>query len=105
LAVIARWAWVNFPLFRQIVATPNIVLPYSADHKYLYLENQTNLLTSYPGVKGIKPGYTPEAGLCLVTLAERGNHQILGVVLGSDDRRGDMEMLLDYSFAVLKTKV
>lgn len=104
LAVIAHYAWVNFPLFRQVVGTYDIVLPYSDDHKYLYLQNQTNLLTSYPGVKGIKPGYTPDAGLCLVTLAERDEHQVLGVILGSTDRRGDMEMLLDYSFATLGVK-
>ena len=104
LAVIAHYAWVNFPLFREVVGTYDTVLPYSDNHKYLYLQNQTNLLTSYPGVKGIKPGYTPDAGLCLVTLAERGGHQVLGVVLGSTDRRGDMEMLLNYSFATLDVK-
>jgi D-alanyl-D-alanine carboxypeptidase (penicillin-binding protein 5/6) len=105
MAIIARYAWVNFPLFRQIVGTFSYEIPYSKDHKYLYFENQTNLLRTYPGVKGIKPGFTPEAGLCLVTLAENGGHQILGVILGSNDRRGEMQMLLDYSFSTLGIKI
>lgn len=101
LTLISRWVWTSFPLFREIVGTKYFELPYSENHKYFYLENQTNLLGTYPGVKGIKPGYTPEAGLCLVTLAERDGHEILGVVLGSQDRRGDMEKLLNYSFSTL----
>lgn len=105
LAVIARYAWVNFPLFRQIVGTFSYEIPYTKDHKYLYFENQTNLLSTYPGVKGIKPGYTPEAGLCLVTLAENGKHQVLAVLLGSQDRRGEMKKLLDYSFSALGIKI
>lgn len=115
LALISRWVWTNFPLFRKIVGTKYYEIPYSAgegsegdsspDHKYFYLENQTNLLRTYPGVKGIKPGYTPEAGLCLVTLAENGGHEVLGIVLGSEDRRGDMEKLLNYSFTILGVKI
>jgi D-alanyl-D-alanine carboxypeptidase (penicillin-binding protein 5/6) len=105
MAIISRYAWVNFPLFRQIVGTFSYEIPYSKDHKYLYFENQTNLLRTYPGVKGIKPGYTPEAGLCLITLAENGGYQILGLLLGSGDRRGEMQALLDYSFATLGIKI
>ena len=100
LAIISKYAWDNFSLFRQIVGTKYYEIPYSPEHKYFYLENQTNLLGTYPGVRGIKPGFTPQAGLCLVTLADNGGHQILGIVLGSADRRGDMEKLLNYSFAV-----
>lgn len=99
LAIISKYAWKNFGLFRQIVGTKYYEIPYNAEHKYFYLENQTNLLSTYPGVRGIKPGFTPAAGLCLVTLAENGGHQILAVVLGATDRRGDMEKLLNYSFA------
>lgn len=105
MALISRWAWVNFPLFRKVVGTKYYEIPYTPEHKYFYLENQTNLLGTYPGVKGIKPGYTPAAGLCLVTLAENGEHEILGVVLGSSDRRGDMEKLLNYSFSTLGIQI
>lgn len=105
MALIARHAWSNYPTFRQVVGTKSFEIPYSEDHKYLYLENQTNLLATYPGVKGIKPGYTPEAGLCLVTLAENDGHSLLAIILGSNDRRGEMIQLLDYSFGSIGVKL
>lgn len=97
LMIITDYALENFPLFDQVVSTFDYNIPYSSLHKAFYLENQTNLLTSYPGVKGVKTGYTPEAGLCLVTYLDYNGHKIIGVVLGSGDRRGEMIELLDYS--------
>ncbi len=97
LLVITDYAISNFPLFDQVVSTFDYDIPYTVEHKAFYLENQTNLLTSYPGVKGVKTGYTPEAGLCLVTYLDYGGHKIIAVILGSDDRRGEMIELLDYS--------
>lgn len=101
LARLAHYVWETHPLFRKIASTTSYELPYNEDHKALYFENQTNLLTTYPGVKGIKTGYTPEAGLCLVTIAENEGKEILGVILNSTDRRGDAILLYDYSFAIL----
>ena len=101
LLVITQYALTNFPLFDQVVSTFDYNIPYSSLHKAFYLENQTNLLTSYPGVKGVKTGYTPEAGLCLITYLDYDGHKIIGVILGSDDRRGEMIELLDYSLETL----
>jgi D-alanyl-D-alanine carboxypeptidase len=101
LLVITQYALSNFPLFDQVVSTFDYNIPYSSLHKAFYLENQTNLLTSYPGVKGVKTGYTPEAGLCLVTYLDYNGHKIIAVILGSDDRRGEMIELLDYSLQTL----
>ncbi len=100
MAVIARTAYKKYPLFRKVVGTYEYHLPYSDEHKELWLYNQTSLLTTYPGALGIKPGYTPDAGLCIVTLAENGGHQILAVLLNGEDRRAEMIALLDYAFAV-----
>ncbi|EKD94949.1 MAG: hypothetical protein ACD_25C00143G0001 [uncultured bacterium] len=85
--------------FREIVATVEKELPYSELHKYLYLVNQTNLLTTYPGVIGVKTGYTEEAGLCLSTYAENSGKRLAGVVLNSIDRKGDMIIMLDHAFS------
>ena len=101
LTVITRYALSNFSLFDTIVSTFDYIIPYSPSHKAFYLENETNLLTSYPGVKGVKTGYTPEAGLCLVTYLDYNGHKIIAVILGSDDRRGEMIELLDYSLETL----
>lgn len=101
LMVMTRYALVNFPLFNEVIATFSMDIPQTATHKEYYLENETNLLTTYPGVKGVKTGYTPEAGLCLVTYVEYGDHKIIGVVLNSENRRDDMKEILDYSLRTL----
>ncbi len=87
----------NFEQFRNVVSTFSYDIPATATHKEFYFENQTNLITSYPGVKGVKTGYTPEAGLCLVTYLDYKGHKIIGIILGSDNRRQEMKDLLDYS--------
>jgi D-alanyl-D-alanine carboxypeptidase len=101
LVVMSEYALSNFPLFNQVVATFDYNISQTGTHKAFFLENETNLLTSYPGVKGIKTGYTPEAGLCLVTYLDYGGHKIIGVILNSENRRDDMKELLDYSLKSL----
>lgn len=100
LVKLSRYAMQN-ETFREIVKTYEMEYPYSGKHKYIYLWNQTNLLTTYPGVEGIKTGYTEEAGLCLVTYAQNDGKELIGVVLNSIDRKGDMILMLDYGFQSL----
>lgn len=95
----------SYPVFADVAKTAEYHIPYTSLHKEIYLENQTNLVTTYPGVKGVKTGYTPSAGLCLVTYAENGGHKLIGVVLNSQSRRDDMRELLDYSFKTLGVHV
>lgn len=97
LLVITRYALEHFPLFAEIVTHPDYVLPATATHPEYYLVNETNLLTTYDGVKGVKTGYTPEAGLCLITYLDYGDHKIIGILLNSENRRMEMKELLDYS--------
>ena len=105
LAVIAHYIWEQYPEFRDITATINKPIEATKDHKAFNLNNETNLLTTYPGVRGIKPGFTWEAKLCLVTYAENSNKKLLAVILGSDDRRGEMKELLDYGFSRYGIKI
>jgi D-alanyl-D-alanine carboxypeptidase (penicillin-binding protein 5/6) len=100
MTVIARYVWAKFPVFGKITSTDHVYFEANQNHKAFDLYNDTNLLTTYPGVRGIKPGFTWEAGLCLVTYAENEGKRIIGVILGSDDRRGEMKELLDFGFAV-----
>lgn len=101
LVVMTRYALEHFPKFAAIVATTEHSIPQTKAHKTFYLTNETNLLTTYPGVKGVKTGYTPEAELCLVTYLEYKGHKIIGVLLGSNNRRKEMKDLLDYSLTSL----
>lgn len=102
LLVMTRYALENFPLFKTVVSTFDRTIEGTSTHKAYYLENETNLLSSYPGVKGVKTGYTPEAGLCLVTYLEYKDHKILGVLLSSENRREEMKEMLDYGLKKLR---
>lgn len=95
LLVITKYALEKFPTFNQVVSTFNHTIEQTSTHKAFYLENETNLISSYPGVKGVKTGYTPEAGLCLVTYLDYKGHQIIGILLNSSNRRQEMKDLLD----------
>lgn len=104
VAIMARYAVKNFPHLVDISSTPHIVLPETLTHQDYDLYSGINLLTTYPGVLGFKTGYTPEAGLTLVTLAEKGGQRVLGVLLGSQNRREEAKELLDYSFSFSSQK-
>ncbi len=98
LARLTMYALKN-PDFKKIVSTLDYEIPYVAgEHKYLSLSNQTNLLRTYPGVKGVKTGFTDAAQYSLVTYASNGGHEIVAVELLSTMRKNDMIRILDYSF-------
>jgi len=97
LFVITKHALENYPLFAKVAETVIKDIPASTTHQQYYLENETNLLTSYPGVKGVKTGFTYEAGYCLITYLEHKDHKIIAVLLGSENRRAEMKDILDYA--------
>lgn len=101
VAVMSRYLVHTFPEIVNISSQPRIYIEPTAYHQDYDMNNGINLLTTYPGVLGLKTGYTPEAGLTLVTLARRGNKEVIGVLLGSVNRRDDAKALLDYSFEKL----
>lgn len=100
LLVITKYA-LEKPLFAQVSSKAEHILTRTNTHQEYKLFNETNLLTSYPGVKGVKTGYTPEAGLCLVTFLDYKGHKIIGIILNSENRRQEMKDLLDYSLKIL----
>lgn len=101
LLVMTRYALENYSLFAKVVSTPEYHIAATSTHHPFDLYNETNLLTSYAGVKGVKTGYTPEAGLCLVTYIDYKGHKFIGIILNSENRRGEMRNLLDYSLKTL----
>lgn len=101
LVVMTRYALEHFPLFEEIVSSPTHEIAATETHSAYSLVNETNLLTTYPGVKGVKTGFTPEAGMCLVTYLTYDNHKIIGIILNSEDRRGEMKTMLDHSLMSL----
>lgn len=101
LAVLTRYLIRRFPEVVDISKTEHIYLPQTEDHQDYDMYSGINLLTTYPGVVGFKTGYTPEAGLTLITLARKDGQELIGVLLGSMYRRDEARELLDYSFKKL----
>lgn len=101
LVLLAREFWKNTSLREMVGLTEKTVT--SADGKTSHKLKTTNdLLTNNAGIRGIKTGYTAKAKGCFVSFYERGGHQILGVLLGSDDRFGETQKVLDWIFAVYR---
>ena len=53
----------------------------------LWLTNTNKLTRFYPGVDGLKTGYTKEAGYCLTSTAKRDGMRIITVVMGEPDTK------------------
>ncbi len=71
------------PVFRSIVDQQTYRLPAGPGH-HAYLWRNTNpLLGHYPGAIGIKTGWTPAAGHCLLFEATRNGVTLIGVTLDS----------------------
>ena len=98
LARLAAWALKN-PVFSQTVAIKKIIVTDVGGQISHELYNLNELLGEMEGVKGIKTGWTEEAGECLVTYVEREGKGIVTVVLGSQNRFGDTEKLIDWAFS------
>lgn len=58
--------------------------------------NTNHLLNKYPGVIGMKTGFTGKAGRVLVSAIEADGQTFVGVVMGSEDHFADTAALLDY---------
>lgn len=102
LAILTRYLIKNFPEVVEISKIEHIILPKTNEHQDYEMYSGINLLTTYPGVVGFKTGYTPEAGLTLITLVQKNGHEIIGILLGSENRRDEARELLDYSFGKLE---
>lgn len=101
LVVLARYAIKHYPVLVDISKTEHIYLERTDEHQDYDMYSGINLLTTYPGVVGFKTGYTPEAGLTLITLARKDGREVLGVLLGTENRRDEARKLLDYGFKQL----
>jgi D-alanyl-D-alanine carboxypeptidase (penicillin-binding protein 5/6) len=86
------------PLFRELVSKVRYQIR-TVDGKRLFkLDNSNKLLPKYTGMAGVKTGYTPEAGRCLVALAERNGVEVLIVLLRARDRWNLATRMLDSAF-------
>ncbi len=75
----------NNPIVAEIVAQPKATVAVAGE-----IQNY-NILIEEPGITGIKPGFTDEAGICLlfsskIPTASGGEVDLIAVVMGGKDR-------------------
>ena len=66
------------------------------------LNNTNKLLKSYPGITGLKTGYTSTAGYCISATAQREGLPLIAVIMGGESsasRNADAAALLNWGFA------
>lgn len=84
-------------VIRKIVATKSITISDVTGEKKFFLES-TNKLLGLTGVKGLKTGWTPQSGECLITLVTRDGKSIVITLLNSTDRFGESIKLIDWVY-------
>lgn len=75
--------------------------------KKFWLVNTNRLVKFYPGVDGLKTGYTSEAKYCLTATAKKGDMRTIAVVMGAatpKDRNKQITQMFDYAFSQFETK-
>lgn len=84
-------------VIRKIVSTKEISFTDVTGEKKFFFES-TNKLLGMDGVKGIKTGWTPKSGECLISLVTRDGKSVIITVLNSKDRFGESVKLIDWVY-------
>jgi D-alanyl-D-alanine carboxypeptidase (penicillin-binding protein 5/6) len=90
--------------FRAVVKRGSYQLFAGHGHHYYFWRNRNQLIGNYRGADGIKTGWIPASGECLLFEAVRGTRVLIGVVLDSADSDTsnqsfyDAETLLNWGF-------
>ncbi|MBU5466316.1 D-alanyl-D-alanine carboxypeptidase [Virgibacillus sp. MSJ-26] len=72
-----------------------------------WLVNTNRLVKFYPGVDGLKTGFTNEAKYCLTATAKKDNMRVITVVMGAEtpkERNKMVSNMLDYAFNHYQTE-
>ena len=94
---LARAAHAN-PRIAQIVAQEQATVG-TASGRQLAFKNTNQLLGRLEGVMGLKTGYTPQAGHCLIAVAEQSGHRVWLVLLDSPRRWWTANRIITDAFA------
>jgi D-alanyl-D-alanine carboxypeptidase (penicillin-binding protein 5/6) len=87
------------PRIARIARTATVVVPFPIKGGKLYLFNNNRLVyMHWPGITGLKTGFTDAAGRCLVATAKRHGVRLGVVLLNSPDPPMQARILLDRGF-------
>ncbi|MGH2443369.1 MAG: serine hydrolase [Chloroflexota bacterium] len=95
LATIALYA-MRDPTFRRIVDTESWHIPATRHNREHWLGNINRIMYWFPGVDGVKPGDTDDAGLCQVVSVWRNGRHLLAVLLHTPTLWIDMRNLINF---------
>jgi serine-type D-Ala-D-Ala carboxypeptidase (penicillin-binding protein 5/6) len=102
LATLAR-ADLHLRRIRRIVRRHRAIVKFPIRGRRLFLYNNNPLMRSgYPGVTGLKTGYTDRAGRSIVATAKRGGIELGVVLLHSYNPTDQAAKLLDRGFAAFR---
>lgn len=101
LAILTRYLVEKYPQILQYTSRPTATVQDITTGKTHTWTNTDEMLGKYPGIDGLKTGFTSAAGYCFVGTAEQNGVRLISVVLGSKsnaDRFADTQKLFDYGF-------
>jgi D-alanyl-D-alanine carboxypeptidase (penicillin-binding protein 5/6) len=101
LSVLARTVMAD-PVLRSIVRMSHVTVRRRNGKTATYSSTDGLIAQHYPGIEGVKTGYTSASGYCFVGAAKRGGVELLGVVMhtkSNADRFNQMRALLNWGFA------
>ena len=85
LALLSERA-LRIPLFAELVARRSMRIATVNGRRTFYLRNKNRLIGRYAGARGVKTGTTPNAGQCLVALAQREDRKVLLAIMHARNR-------------------
>lgn len=95
----------KYQLITKFTGTYEDYLRENTEKKF-WLVNTNRLVKFYPGVDGLKTGYTSEAKYCLTATAKKGEMRVIAVVFGAStpkERNAQVTKMLDYAFSQYTT--
>jgi len=103
LAALAR-ADLAHRRIRRIARRDHAVLRFPIKGGHLFLYNNNPLIRAhYPGVTGLKTGYTEKSGRSIVTTVKHGRLELGVVLLHSEDPSAQARKLFERGFRMLRT--
>lgn len=92
------------PEFREICSQQSAKLRFGNPPYERWLNNTNKLLGMYPGVIGVKTGFTDEAGRCLISACERNGITLICVTFDATNDWQDHIALYDMGFPLVSPK-
>lgn len=99
LATFTKYALLNHPEILTYIGTTDYEIQYTDHNDGYSLYHLSSMLGEYPGLDGVKTGYTEEAGHTFLGTTKRDNHRLIVIFFNSQDANGDCKSLFDFGFS------